>query len=33
MEQASVVVGEINPQVPFTFGDTIVAVSDFDLLV
>jgi len=33
MEQASVVVGEINPQVPFTFGDTIVSVSDFDLLV
>ncbi len=33
MEQASVVVGEINPRVPFTFGDTIVSVSDFDLLV
>ncbi|MGD8963725.1 MAG: GNAT family N-acetyltransferase [Desulfobacterales bacterium] len=33
MEQASVVVGEINTHVPFTFGDTIVAVSDFDLLV
>ena len=33
MEQASVVVGEINTQIPFTFGDTIVAVSDFDLLV
>jgi acyl-CoA hydrolase/GNAT superfamily N-acetyltransferase len=33
MEQASVVVGEINPQIPFTFGDTIVSVSDFDLFV
>ena len=33
MEQASVVVGEINTYIPFTFGDTLVAVSDFDLLV
>ena len=33
MEQASLVVGEINPRIPFTFGDTIVAISDFDLLV
>jgi acyl-CoA hydrolase/RimJ/RimL family protein N-acetyltransferase len=33
MEQASVVVGEINTQIPFTFGDTIVSLSDFDLLV
>ncbi|MGD1985418.1 MAG: GNAT family N-acetyltransferase [Desulfobacterales bacterium] len=33
MEQASVVVGEINTQIPFTFGDTIVPLSDFDLLV
>jgi acyl-CoA hydrolase len=33
MEQASVVVGEINPRIPFTFGDTIVSVSDFDLCV
>jgi len=33
MEQASVVVGEINTHIPFTFGDTLVAVSDFDLLV
>jgi acyl-CoA hydrolase len=33
MEQASVVVGEINTRIPFTFGDTIVPVSDFDLLV
>ncbi len=33
MEQASVVVGEINTHIPFTFGDTIVPVSDFDLLV
>jgi GNAT superfamily N-acetyltransferase len=27
------VVGEINPHVPFTFGDTIVSISDFELLV
>jgi acyl-CoA hydrolase/RimJ/RimL family protein N-acetyltransferase len=33
MEQASVVAGEINTQIPFTFGDTIVPLSDFDLLV
>jgi acyl-CoA hydrolase/RimJ/RimL family protein N-acetyltransferase len=33
MEQASVVVGEINTQIPFTFGDTVVPLSDFDLLV
>jgi acyl-CoA hydrolase/GNAT superfamily N-acetyltransferase len=33
MEQASLVVGEINPQIPFTFGDTIVSISDFDLLI
>jgi GNAT superfamily N-acetyltransferase len=33
MEQASLVVGEVNPQVPFTFGDTIVSISDFNLLV
>jgi acyl-CoA hydrolase len=33
MEQASLVVGEINPGVPFTFGDTIVKISDFDLLI
>ena len=33
MEQASLVVGEINTEIPFTFGDTIVSVSDFDLLV
>jgi acyl-CoA hydrolase/GNAT superfamily N-acetyltransferase len=33
MEQASLVVGEINPEIPFTFGDTIVSVADFDLLV
>jgi acyl-CoA hydrolase/ribosomal protein S18 acetylase RimI-like enzyme len=33
MEQSSLVVGEINPHIPFTFGDTIVSISDFDLLV
>jgi len=33
MEQASLVVGEINTEIPFTFGDTIVSIADFDLLV
>jgi len=33
MEQASLVVGEINPQMPVTYGDTLVPVSDFNLLV
>ncbi len=33
MEQASLVVGEINTRIPFTFGDTIVSLSDFNLLV
>lgn len=33
MEQASFVVGEINPKLPFTFGDTIVSVSDFDMMI
>lgn len=33
MEQASLVVGEINTDIPITFGDTFTAISDFDLLV
>ncbi len=33
MEQAKIVVGEINEEVPFTFGDTFVSVKDFNLLV
>jgi len=33
MEQAKLVVGEINPNIPFTFGDSIVSIADFDLLV
>lgn len=33
MRQASFVVGEINPNIPRTFGDTIVNSSEFDLLV
>ncbi|NQU63380.1 MAG: GNAT family N-acetyltransferase [SAR324 cluster bacterium] len=33
MDQASLVVGEINTQIPRTFGDTFVPVSEFDLLV
>ena len=33
MERADLVVGEINPDIPFTFGDTIVPISDFNLLI
>jgi acyl-CoA hydrolase len=33
METASLVVGEINPDIPVTFGDTFVPLSDFDFLV
>ena len=33
MKQASLVVGEINAEMPLTFGDTFVPLSDFDLLV
>ncbi|MBF0378402.1 MAG: GNAT family N-acetyltransferase [Desulfamplus sp.] len=33
MEQASLVIGEINTEMPFTFGDTFVSTDDFDLLV
>ena len=33
MEQASVVVGEINPQVPRTLGDTLINAGEFDYLV
>ncbi len=33
MESASLVVGEINENVPWTLGDTIVHVSDFDFLI
>jgi len=33
MEQAKLVVGEINIQVPRTLGDTFVQISDFDMLV
>jgi acyl-CoA hydrolase/GNAT superfamily N-acetyltransferase len=33
MEQASVTVGEINPKIPRTFGDTFLPVSEFDYLV
>ncbi len=32
MEQASLVVGEINTKIPRTFGDTFVPIADFDLL-
>jgi acyl-CoA hydrolase/GNAT superfamily N-acetyltransferase len=33
MERASLVIGEINSQIPQTFGDTFVPVSDFHFLV
>jgi acyl-CoA hydrolase/GNAT superfamily N-acetyltransferase len=33
MESASLVVGEINPDFPMTFGDTFVPISEFDFLV
>ncbi len=33
LEQAAICVGEINTQIPRTFGDTIVHVSEFDFLV
>ncbi|MGA8020230.1 MAG: GNAT family N-acetyltransferase [Desulfobacterales bacterium] len=33
MEKATLVIGEINPQVPRTFGDTFVSVSEFTHLV
>jgi len=33
MEQASLVAGEINTQVPRTLGDTFVRISEFDMLV
>jgi acyl-CoA hydrolase/RimJ/RimL family protein N-acetyltransferase len=33
MEKASIIIGEINPDTPFTFGDTFVHISEFDYLV
>ena len=33
MEQADIVIGEINPNVPYASGDTFVPVSDFHYLV
>ncbi len=33
MDQAAVVIGEINPETPFTFGDTLVHINEFDYLV
>ena len=33
MEKASLMVGEINPDIPMTLGDTFVPMSDFDLLI
>lgn len=33
MDHATIVIGEINDKVPWTLGDTLVHVNDFDLLV
>ncbi len=33
MEKADLVVGEINPDIPFTIGDTFVSLKDFDLVI
>ena len=33
MEKAKLVVAEVNTKLPFTFGDTIVSLADFDLVV
>ena len=33
LEHAAICVGEINTQIPRTFGDTLVQISDFDFLV
>lgn len=33
MEKASIVIGEINPDIPRTFGDTFIPVTDFDFFV
>ncbi len=33
MDQASLVVGEINPKIPCTYGDTYIPLKEFDLLV
>lgn len=33
MEKATLIVGEINSQIPVTFGDTFVPLSDFDLVI
>jgi acyl-CoA hydrolase/GNAT superfamily N-acetyltransferase len=33
LAQSSIAVGEINPQAPHTYGDTLIQVSEFDLLI
>ncbi|MBL0712549.1 MAG: GNAT family N-acetyltransferase [Desulfosarcina sp.] len=33
MESVDLVIGEINPQIPYTYGDTFVSISEFDQLV
>lgn len=33
MEKARIIIGEINPHIPQTFGDTYIPISDFDFFV
>ena len=33
MDKADLIVGEINPEIPVTFGDTFVPLSDFDYVI
>ncbi len=33
LEKASIIIGEVNELVPFTYGDTLIPVSDFDCLI
>ncbi len=33
LESASIIIGEINEQVPFTYGETLIPISEFDYLV
>ncbi len=33
MAKASIVIGEINADMPFTYGDTFVSIKEFDLLI
>lgn len=33
MDKADLIIGEINPEIPVTFGDTFVSMSDFDYVI